>query len=205
MDLGSTTFANLVAYVSLTVSGTLAIFYIRDRSHAKYAIESEYSNQLLAWHASVIDILLSVSSASKHNEDEKKKDLLIKLSSLIEQGRFYFPNINRGGYGTKKPPAYRGYRNVALDFLVASYNLHHKPYSAHTEIQANHLQKLFTSVVFEVVRPSDRLTRIRKLTDRYFVQDLSVEDLEAKEQSGAVSHMWDSPRFMHDKSFKADT
>lgn len=204
MDLGSADFANLVAYFSLVVSGTLAIFYIRDRSRAKYAIENEYSNQLLFWHASVVEVLISLCSASRHGEDEMKNSLLIRLSSLIEQGRFYFPNINSGDYGTEKPPAYRGYRNVALDFLVASYNLHHKKYSAHTENQANHLQRLFTSVVFEVVRPADRLATIRKLTDRYFVKDLSVEDLEVGEQSGAIGHMWDSPEFAHNKSFKAD-
>lgn len=202
MELGSTDFTNLISYVSLAVSGVLAVFYIRDRRHAKYAIESEYSNQLLSWHASVVEVLIFLCSASKHGNNEKKNELLVKLSSLIEQGRFYFPNVNPSGYGTDKPPAYRGYRNVALDFLVASYNLHHKPYSLHSESQANHLQRLFTSVVFEVVRPTDRLTTIRKLTDRYFVKNLSVENLEQNEQSGAVSHMWDSPKAPHNKSFQ---
>lgn len=201
MELGSTDFANLVAYVSLAVSSALAVFYIRDRRHAKYAIESEYSNQLLSWHASVVEILISLCSASKHGDNERKRDLLLMLSSLIEQGRFYFPNINPEEYGAEKPPAYRGYRNVALDFLVASYNLHHKPYSEHAEVQSNHLQRLFTSVVFEVVRPADRLATIRRLTDRYFVKELSVENLEDKEQSEAVRHMWDSPNFTHTQSY----
>jgi hypothetical protein len=136
---------------------------------------------------------MALRSSSKHNEEESKRSLLLKLSSLIEQGRFYFPNISPNGYGIEKPPAYRGYRNVALDFLVASYKLHHKPYSEHAEEQAAYLQRLFTSVVFEVVRPADRLATIRKLTDRYFVKDLSVEDLEEPDQIDAVRHMWDRP------------
>ena len=193
MDLGSTEFSNIISYVALIVSITLAVFYIIDRRHAKYAIESEYLNQLLAWHASVIDVLTALHGSSKQKEEESKRSLLIKLSSLIEQGRFYFPNIRPNNYGVEKPPAYRGYRNVALDFLVASYNLHHKPYSENTEKQAAYLQRLFTSVVFEVVRPADRLVTIRKLTDRYFVKDLSVEDLEEPDQIDAVRYMWDKP------------
>lgn len=191
--MGSTDFANLVAYVSLVVSSILAVFYIRDRRYAKYAIEREYSDQLLSWHAMVVEVLLSLCSASQHGETEKRRELLVRLSSLIEQGRFFFPNISPDNYETKKPPAYRGYRNVALDFLVASYNLHHKPFSSHADVQSKRLQRLFTSVVFEIVRPTDRLAKIRKLTDRYFVKDLSVEDLEVGEQGGAVSHMWDAP------------
>jgi len=193
MELGSTEFTNVIAYVSLFISGSLAVFYIRDRRHAKYAIESEYSNQLLVWHASVIDALISLRSSSKTNNEEAKNSLLLKLSSLIEQGRFYFPNIKPDKYGMEKPPAYRGYRNLALDFLVASYNLHHKPYSGKTEKQAEYLQRLFTSVVFEVIRPSERLVKIRELTDRYFVKDLSVENLEEESQIEAISHMWDKP------------
>ncbi|MFC6284532.1 MULTISPECIES: hypothetical protein [Polaromonas] len=192
MNLGSTEVTNLISYVALIVSATLAIFYLRDRSHAKYAIERDYCNQLLTWHASVVDLLIELCVSSGRNVEEKHPSL-IKLSSLIEQGRFYFPNIAPENYGQDKPPAYRGYRNIALDFLVASYNLHHKPHTEANRKQAINLQRQFTSVVFEIVRPSDRLSTIRKLTDKYFVKNLSIEDLERREQIDAVSHMWDTP------------
>ena len=126
MELGSTQFTNVVAYVSLIVSSLLAIFYIRDRRNARYAIETDYCNQLLAWHALVIDVLIELCANSKQKDEKTKHLLLVKLSSPIEQGRFYFPNINPDEFGLDKPPAYRGYRNVALDFLVASYDLHQK-------------------------------------------------------------------------------
>lgn len=193
MDLGSDQFANLVAYVSLVISGILAILYVSDRRNAKYAILNEYSNQLLNWHALVVEVLIELRAQSKVSSVERKGQLLIRLSALIEQGRFYFPNIKPEEYGQEKPPAYRGYRNVALDFLVASYNLHHKPTSKKLEKQAEYLQRLFTSIIFEVVRPSDRLKVIRDLTDRYFVKDLSMEDLEEHDQIEAVSNMWHKP------------
>jgi len=121
MALGSTSLTNAVAYVSLFVSGTLAIFYIRDRRHAKYNVERDYLNQLLIWHASVVDVLIELHSILKLNSNEPNRIKLARLSSLIEQGRFYFPNIIPDDFGTDQPPAYRGYRIVALDFLVAPY------------------------------------------------------------------------------------
>jgi hypothetical protein len=190
MELGSTQFTNAIAYVSLIVSSLLAVFYIRDRRNARYAIETDYCNQLLAWHALVVEVLIELCGRVE-SENETKHSLLLRLSSLIEQGRFYFPNISPEKFGLEKPPAYRGYRNVALDFLVASYNLHKKPSTNKTETQALDLQRLFTSVVFEIIRPSERLITIRKLTDRYFVKDLSMEDLEDSEHLNALAPIWD--------------
>ncbi|CEP35851.1 Putative uncharacterized protein [Halomonas sp. R57-5] len=59
--------------------------------------------------------------------------------------------------------------------------------------QAEQLQRLFTSVVYEIISPSERLETIRELTDRYFVKGLSVEDLQEPGQLSAVSHMWERP------------
>ncbi len=193
MGLGSDQFANIVSILALAISAVLAVLYVRDRRHAKYAIENEYARQLLCWHAAVVDVLIELGTLSDDGKEGRKKELLVRLSSLIEQGRFYFPNIKQQEYGLEKPPAYRGYRNIALDFLVASYNLHHKPQTANLAKQAKHLQQLFTSVIYEIIRPMDRLNMIRELTDRYFVKDLSVEDLEHQEQIEAVSHIWRTP------------
>jgi hypothetical protein len=193
MNLASPEMANVVAFVALVVSAAVALFHIRDRRNAKYQIVTEYSNQLLAWHGRVVEVLTELRVNPKAIGEGRKPQLLQLLFALIEQGRFYFPNIKHNDHGAEKPPAYRGYRNLALDFLVASYNLHHKPYTERTLKQAEHLQRLFTSIVFEVVRPSERLKEIKTITDRYFCKDLSVEDLERDDQIDAVSHMWDRP------------
>jgi hypothetical protein len=193
MQLGSTEMANAVAFLALIISAAVALFNIRDRRNAKYQIANEYASQLLTWHGQVVNVLIELNVTPADLDGTKKKGLLLTLSSLIEQGRFYFPNLKSEEFGGEKPPAYRGYRNVALDFLVASYNLHHKPYSEKSSRQAHYLQRLFTSVVFEVVRPLERLQEIREITDRYFVKNLSVEDLENTEQLDAVEHMWDRP------------
>ena len=193
MDIGSEQISNVIACVSLLISGALAFLYIRDRRHARFTIENDYINQLLQWHHSVVEILTELRLRRFEGECDEKRFLLIKLSASIEKGRFFFPNIKPEDYGLDKPPAYRGYRNVGLDFLVASYNLYHKSWSENLEGQAEQLQRLFTSVVYEIVRPDERLNTIRELTDRYFVKGLSVEDLQEPSQLSVVSHMWDRP------------
>lgn len=190
MDFASLELTNAISYVSLIVSGTLAIFYIRDRRHAKFAIERDYCEQLLTWHSAVVDVLIQLNRYLPGAPGTGKHELLSRLSALIEQGRFFFPNIEPDGYGKHKPPAYRGRRNIALDFLVAAYNVHNSTHSEGTSGQGIYLQRLFTSVVFEIVRPAERLLTIRKLTDRYFVKDLSVEDLEDTQVLDAMDPMW---------------
>jgi hypothetical protein len=118
---------------------------------------------------------------------------LCALSSLIEQGRFYFPNIHRGDdFGAEKPIAYRGYRNLALDFLVASYNVLKEPSSARRHENSELLQRYFTSIVFEVVRPSERLEAIRAHTDKYFVVQKSFEDFLDQKDGEVIEHIWSS-------------
>jgi hypothetical protein len=176
MDLGSQEVANLISYAALIVSGVLAFFYIRDRRHTRFRIAQEYVDKLLAWHGAVVDVLMRLEAIGDGDED--KRELLARLSSLIEQGRFYFPNLVRGDFGQDKPPAYRGHRNIALDFLVALHRTHKRPRSAYDEERVQYLRQLFTSVVFELVNPSRQLKIVKSLTDRYFTPDYSLDDLD---------------------------
>ncbi|WP_157375661.1 hypothetical protein [Alcanivorax hongdengensis] len=194
MDIGSNEVSNVLSSFSLLVSGVLAYLYIRDRRHSKFSIANDYINQLLQWHHSVVSILTELRLRRFEETCDDKRALLIELSASIEKGRFFFPNIKQEEYGTDKPPAYRGYRNIGLDFLVASYNLHHKPWNTSLDQQAEKLQRLFTSIVYEIVSPSERLNTIRKLTNIYFVKGLSVEDLQDPKQLSAISHIWKIPK-----------
>lgn len=93
--------------------------------HKKYELTYQYYNDILIWHNQVVEVLTSLMRNQPSNE--LKKQLLSKLSALIESGRFYFPNIDRkDGFGKQKPIAYQGYRNVGLDFLVYEYQLFEK-------------------------------------------------------------------------------
>ena len=191
MDFGSNGFTNALALLSLIVSGILSFFYFRDRKHAKFTIENEYVTQLLAWYSEVIEVLIQLKCTVDAPSDMTRSTSLSKLSSLIEKGRFFFPNIDKGNdFGKDKPPAYRGYRNLALDFLVASYNLHTCSEPKLHAAQAENLIRLFTSIVFEIVRPKERLEKIRSITDKYYAQDLCIEDFLKQGGGPTIHYIW---------------
>lgn len=110
-----------VAIISLLIS-IAALIYSFVSNTKKYELTYQYYNDILIWHNQVIEVLTSLR-LNRPNANLKKQ-MLSKLSSLIESGRFYFPNIDRkDGFGNQKPIAYQGYRNVILDFLVYEYQL----------------------------------------------------------------------------------
>lgn len=141
-----------VAVISLPIS-VIALIYSFISNTKKYELTYQYYNDVLIWHNQVVEVLTSLRLNGTDNE--LKKQMLSKLSSLIESGRFYFPNIDRkDGFGKQKPIAYQGYRNVILDFLVYEYQLFEKDDYAKYLKHAESLQRLFTSYVFQYLEPS---------------------------------------------------
>lgn len=175
--------SDVIAALSLLLSVALGISYFRDRAHAKFLIANEYTVALLDWHNRVIDLLMRFRRINRGIVDEAYQADLALLSSLIEQGRFFFPNIDKGdGFGKEKPAAYQGYRNLAIEFLVSSYGLLQESQSEFVRSELELLQRHFTSIVFEVVRPKERLDTIKVLTDKYFVSNYSAEDFVARSE-----------------------
>ncbi|MEM7481608.1 MAG: hypothetical protein AAF481_10580 [Acidobacteriota bacterium] len=183
---------SVIAAVSLVVSVVVAFFFVRDRRHAKFELENDYAVRLMDWHGEVVNVLLQARCVDR--AEPSLGDLRARLSALIEQGRFFFPNIDKGdGHGDDKPPAYRGYRNLGLDFLVASYNLLQQVPTESDREKLEILQRHFTSIVFEIVRPAHRLAVVRSLTDRYFVQDKCGEDFLDHNDSFVFEDIWKTP------------
>lgn len=182
----------VVALLSLLLSASLAVVYVRDRRHVKYTIESEHVRSLLAWHQKVVEVLVRAKLLARARDSiDHKKDQAL-LSALIDQGRFYFPNIDKGdGFGKQKPAAYRGYRHVSLHFLGFAYDLLNESPSPETIEDLTLLQRLFTSEVFHIVGPGERLARMASMTDRYFANNEAVEDyIERATGSDAAALMW---------------
>ena len=151
-----------IAVISLLVS-IISLLYTFLSNTKKYELTYQYYNDILNWHNQVIEVLTSLRLIG--NNKGEKIELLSKLSSLIENGRFYFPNIDKqDDFGSRKPIAYQGYRNVILDFLVYEYEIFEKEeyieYLGHSES----LQKLFTSYVFQYLEPKKQKKKINKNT-----------------------------------------
>lgn len=185
--------ANIIASFSLLLSITLAFIYLRDRRYAKFQVENDYTNNLLKWHDEVVTILLKLKLLHNHRQHSLHIEDLARLSALIEQGRFFFPNIKRSDeygrkrsdeYGRHKPDTYQGYRNYILEFLVDSYTLFIGKASKNELQKAERLQRDFTSAVFEIVMVKKRLKTIQSLTGRLFYDKRSREDfLDYKDNS----------------------
>ncbi len=179
----------IIATLALVLSVFVAVTQFRDRRQAKFNIEKAFVDSLLAWHRDVVTTLRDLRDASIGAELRSEKRRL--LSALIEQGRFLFPNIDRGdGYGDKKPLAYRGYRHLTLDFLVSAFNLSENPERMAFDSSMEALQRHFTSMVFAVVNPSERLERLRSMTDRLSVSKESYEQFLSHEDAEVLHHIW---------------
>lgn len=147
----------------------------------RYELKSAYRKEIMAWYSEIIDLLVKLRSQSE-GPRVPRQELLDKLSSRIEVGRFYFPNLIKGDkFGHDKPIAYQGYRNLVLDLLVYSYRLFERSdfqkYLKHAET----LQRHFTSLVFEILDPRSHLLETRKHTDKMFVKELTFEDFLERE------------------------
>ena len=111
-----------VSILSLALASGTTYFLIKDRRQARYQLEGTFIENVLAWHNEVVLILIRLGTSGLHRETREKQLDLCSLSALIEQGRFLFPNIVEGdNFGANKPLAYRGYRNLTLEFLIGAY------------------------------------------------------------------------------------
>ena len=159
--------------LSLIVSLSTAYYFLRDRRHARYQMETAYIENLLAWHKEVIFCLMRLEKLPA--ERSTAREDLCALSPLIEQGRFFFPNVpSEINYGAHKPLAYRGYRNLVLEMLVAIYQEYR---SDSTDIEINEkYRRSFTSAVFSIVDPASRISELSQITAKKLNAGQSIRD-----------------------------
>lgn len=54
---------------------------------------------------------------------ERRHRLLVQLSSLIDRGRWHFPNIPGSDFGDGREAAFRGFRDKTIDCIVSAYRV----------------------------------------------------------------------------------
>ena len=129
---------------------------------SKYELSESLRKDILDWYDRCVYILILLRTRLKAGRinDEKYLELNASLSSLVELGRFYFPNYDRDkDKGQDRPEAYKGKRTLPLDLLVKSYAITSKTrkdllkkkdyFVSELEIY----QEGFTSELFEVLDP----------------------------------------------------
>ena len=185
------TSSDYISILSVIVAIT-AFLYSYLTNTKKYELTYQYRTEILDWYAETIEILLRLKFEAKNNFNDEilHAELLAKLSAKIEIGRFYFPNIIKNdGFGHKKPTAYKGYRNLTLDFLVYSYNIFKKKDAKKYLKHAEELQKHFTSQLFEILNPRLFLKETKKYTNKTFSKELRFEDYIEKSPEQLVEYI----------------
>ncbi|MEM9938827.1 MAG: hypothetical protein AAF768_08270 [Pseudomonadota bacterium] len=85
--------------------------------------------QSLAWGNHCIDVLNRAAMFARtrqHQQNDssflqQRVNLMLAVSSLVERGRLFFPNIDPSSKGAEKQGAYRGSRPPILDALMFAY------------------------------------------------------------------------------------
>ena len=149
------------------IIAVIAICYSYFSNTKKYELTDTYRKELLAWYETTLSLLVRLRFLTEQGclTHETKCALLAELSSQIDIGRFYFPNVDSGdSLGSYKPIAFRGHRHVALEFLVFSYDIFLKDNAQYHLRDALKLQRHFTSYIFTILKPSEFNVLIKKNT-----------------------------------------
>lgn len=111
----------------------------------------------------------AIHLVSRQGIDEPSKHpVLIKLSHLIDTGRWHFPNQWSADYGLDKEPAYRGIRQPVLNCVVAAYNaLKESDDSGDKRDELWAIQRHFVSYIQETLDPRSREQEIRKVLEEF--------------------------------------
>jgi len=182
--------SDVIAIIALVVSlfgilvSLLGIFFAHKSAHKsmkaqKYELSQEYREKILFWHCEIVEVFMRLLDLIDDPDSEDKKKLLLKLSFLVEKGRFYFPNYydeKEVNWGADKPCAYRGFRDAILDLPVFFYKVcqfeNSKDYREHLVW----VQKWFTSEIYDILKPPHNLNHVREYSTAVHIQYPGIDD-----------------------------
>lgn len=167
-----------ISIIVPTIGGLYAII----TNTKKFELRENYYRELLLWYKitneTVVRIITSIDNNEFYTDDfsRERNELISKLSSLIEEGRFYFPNIIRkDDFGWEKPFAYQGYRHIVLEFLVFIYDEIAVFNNTNTE-RIEKARREFTSFVFKTINPRKRIGEYAKYSNINCPNDMAIEE-----------------------------
>lgn len=132
----------IIAAVSAIVGALVGYLTHRGVVSQERSLKYQYFAELRAW----ADLAANALSEAVHLCDldptqcddpsffNRRHQLKVELSALIDRGRWLFPNIHHTEFGEWKQEAYRGFRHPVLDALVYAYHaVHHLNYANKSE------------------------------------------------------------------------
>jgi hypothetical protein len=170
-----------IAFTSCLLTAFFAWFTLR-RETLRQQLElhkwkHEYFAGVRQWSQRLCDLLseaIHLCDLDPNRDSEaffkQRHTLRIQLSSMIDQGRWYFPNVSEEDHGEGKPKAYRGYRQAVLNALMGAYTAVTKlDYREQTANAARRkelaeAQRDFVSEIQHILDPARRDKEFRALT-----------------------------------------
>ena len=162
--------ASLLPYLSPLVSLLALVTSISSIVFGEWRYRTSFK---LAWYKEVVswarECVQSLSSAheicASHNKDieyikVRRSEILEKITSLIDEGRFVFENDRDNDHGRDKPYAYQGYRPDLMDYLLITYNILSKIDPGDGEIRPQLCAELidqkreFVSDIQKIIQPN---------------------------------------------------
>jgi hypothetical protein len=146
----------LITVVFGLLTTVLAIFGWRT---ADRAARNDIVADLRAWANEVLDLLsegaeLCDAEAARvfaQEAEGQRLKLMTRASSLIDRGRFFFPNIHRQELEVHKSSAFIGLRPQILDIIMLSYDLLHSVTPCHADDNRKaafeHIRRAFVSTL----------------------------------------------------------
>jgi hypothetical protein len=182
-------------YISLMAlfAAISGLIYTYKTNTKKYELRTQYKSEILDWYSETVKVLinLKLKSAKEMFIENEKLTLMSTLSSQIEIGRMYFPNIERGDFGKEKEIAYQGYRNLMLDFLVFSYRILDKESLNNNDYQKlEFLQRGLTSLIYKLIDPKKMLEDVQNHTNSNFYEETSFDDFIDAPLDDLKNKMW---------------
>lgn len=186
MQIGD--YIEIVAILVTVIISSIGGVYVVITNTKKYELSEQYKRELLGWYEKVICIIAELLQIYDTGKAENKSYLLSQLSAMIEVGRFYFPNVKKGdGFGENKPEAYKGYRHLALDFLVYIYDTMKRDDNFSHKDEIKEFERQFTSIIFECIDPNKRKKQLKRYADYTMPKDMPIDDLVKLKTEEAVS------------------
>ena len=173
------------ASVALITSTSTAVFawlnYKREKLNQRIqytTLKQQYFAGLRTWADQLSDLLSEAVHLSELDPArcpdgsyfEHRNKLRTSISSLIDRGRWFFPNLQTEEVGHSKEKAFRGYRQETLNSLVAAYDV--VTALDYTDGVSNRplrqklvdAKRVFVSQIQEVLAPAQRDREFEEIT-----------------------------------------
>lgn len=151
-------FIDIVAVVISVVALIFSVFSMnRSAKYERISVSNSYRSSLLQWYNHCIEAMTRLRICN--NDNNQRLIILSALSALIDEGRFFFPNVEKNNFGNDRPIGFRGYRCDVLSYLVLYFKIYQECASASDE-DIDYIIKHFTSSFYKFMNPNSFISKL---------------------------------------------